>query len=170
MGITIRVGQALGAGNPEAARFSGYAGIFATLMTATITAAVMWLYADSLASLYTQDVAVKALAAELLIFAALFQYADGIQVASNGALRGYKDTRVPMIMIMIACWGIALPLGYTLGLTDLIVEPMGPHGLWIGLVLALTISAVFLLLRFKALSRRRIEQLNPQPLSEASFV
>ncbi|WP_422139748.1 MATE family efflux transporter [Endozoicomonas sp. ALC020] len=157
MGITIRVGQALGAGDPEAARFSGYSGIVATLLTATLIAAVMWAFADALTSLYTRDTAVKALAAQLLIFAALFQYADGIQVASNGALRGYKDTRVPMIIILIACWGIALPLGYTLGLTDFIAdEPMGPHGLWIGLVLALTLSAVFLLLRFRSLSKRAI--------------
>ncbi|WP_257288678.1 MATE family efflux transporter, partial [Endozoicomonas sp. SESOKO2] len=157
MGITIRVGQALGAGDPQAARFSGYSGIVATLLTATLIAAVMWAFADALTSLYTQDAAVKALAAQLLIFAALFQYADGIQVASNGALRGYKDTRVPMIIILIACWGIALPLGYTLGLTDFIAdEPMGPHGLWIGLVLALTLSALFLLLRFRSLSRRAV--------------
>ncbi|WP_422136637.1 MATE family efflux transporter [Endozoicomonas sp. ALD040] len=157
MGITIRVGQALGAGDPQAARFSGYSGIVATLLTATLIAAVMWAFADALTSLYTRDTAVKALAAQLLIFAALFQYADGIQVASNGALRGYKDTRVPMIIILIACWGIALPLGYTLGLTDFIAdEPMGPHGLWIGLVLALTLSAVFLLLRFRSLSKRAI--------------
>ncbi|WP_422411789.1 MULTISPECIES: MATE family efflux transporter [unclassified Endozoicomonas] len=157
MGITIRVGQALGAGDPQAARFSGYSGIVATLLTATLIAAVMWAFADALTSLYTRNTAVKALAAQLLIFAALFQYADGIQVASNGALRGYKDTRVPMIIILIACWGIALPLGYTLGLTDFIAdEPMGPHGLWIGLVLALTLSAVFLLLRFRSLSKRAI--------------
>lgn len=157
MGITIRVGQALGAGDPQAARFSGYSGIVATLLTATLIAAVMWAFADALTSLYTQDAAVKALAAQLLIFAALFQYADGIQVASNGALRGYKDTRVPMIIILIACWGIALPLGYTLGLTDFIAdEPMGPHGLWIGLVLALTLSALFLLLRFRSLSKRAV--------------
>ncbi len=159
MGITIRVGQALGAGDPQAARFSGYAGIVATLLTATLMAIGMWVFADGLTSLYTQNAEVKVLAAQLLIFAALFQYADGIQVASNGALRGYKDTRVPMIIILIACWGIALPLGYTLGLTDLIAdEPMGPHGLWIGLVLALTLSAVFLLLRFRALSRREVEK------------
>ena len=159
MGITIRVGQALGAGDPQAARFSGYSGIVATLLTATLMAAMMWFFADALTSLYTQNAEVKVLAAELLIFAALFQYADGIQVASNGALRGYKDTRIPMIIIFIACWGIALPLGYTLGLTDLIAdEPMGPHGLWIGLVLALTLSAIFLLLRFRTLSSKHVEQ------------
>ena len=156
MGITIRVGQAMGAKNPQAARFSGLTGLAATLMTATASAMTMWLFADELIALYTKDVTVALLAVELLMFAAVFQYSDSVQIASNGALRGYKDTRVPMIIIMIACWGIALPFGYTLGLTDLIVEPMGPHGLWVGLVAALTLSAIFLLVRFLLLSRREI--------------
>ncbi len=152
MGLTIRVGQSLGAGDTDTARFTSYAGIATTLLTATASAAVMWFYPGWIAAIYTKDPAVTALAAELLIFAALFQYADGIQVAANGALRGYKDTRVPMIMILIACWGIALPLGYTLGMTHLITEPMGPHGLWIGLIIALSLAAVFLTLRLKKIS------------------
>ncbi len=154
IGITIRVGQAIGAGDMKAARFSSFAGIATTLLTATISATGMLLFAEEIASVYTREPTVLALAAELLFFAAVFQYADGVQVAANGALRGYKDTKVPMVIIFIACWGIALPLGYTLGLTNLITEPMGPHGLWIGLVVALTISAVFLTLRLKSLSSR----------------
>ncbi len=105
-------------------------------------------------SIYTQNSEVAILAAQLLVYAALFQYADDIQIAANGALRGYKDTRVPMAMILFACWGVALPLGYILGLTDWIVEPMGPHGLWIGLVTALTIGAFLLTLRLRAIIRR----------------
>ena len=73
-----------------------------------------------------------------------------------------------MIMIMIACWGIALPLGYTLGLTDWIVEPMGPHGLWIGLLTALTLAAAFLIIRLHIISKRAInhepENMNQQVL------
>ena len=156
IGITIRVGQAIGAGNMKAARFSSFAGIAATLITATISAIGMLLFAEEIASIYTSETAVLTLAAELLFFAAVFQYADGVQVAANGALRGYKDTKVPMVIIFIACWGIALPLGYTLGLTNLITEPMGPHGLWISLVAALTISAVFLTLRLRSLSDKVI--------------
>ena len=59
-------------------------------------------------------------------------------------------------MIMVACWGIALPFGYILGLTDWLVEPMGPHGLWVGLVTALTLAATFLALRLNAISKRYI--------------
>ncbi|MRI33019.1 MATE family efflux transporter [Endozoicomonas sp. OPT23] len=162
IGITIRVGQAIGAGDMKAARFSSFSGIAATLITATVSAAGMLMFAEQIASIYTSDTAVLTLAAELLFFAAVFQYADGVQVAANGALRGYKDTKIPMVIIFIACWGIALPLGYTLGLTDLITEPMGPHGLWIGLVIALTISAVFLTLRLKILSERKIVHQNEE--------
>ena len=90
MGITVRVGQALGAGNVKEARFMSFAGIATTLITASFTAFVMWLLPEQVASIYTQDVAVKALAAELLLFAAMFQYCDGVQVASNGALRVIK--------------------------------------------------------------------------------
>ena len=61
-----------------------------------------------------------------------------------------------MAMILIACWGIALPLGYILGLTDWLVEPMGPHGLWIGLVSALTIGAILLSIRLKTIIRRTL--------------
>ena len=158
MGITIRVGQALGRGDAKGARFASFAGIITTLLSATVSASAMWFFPDQITSIYTQNLAVKALAAELLFFAAIFQYSDSVQVAANGALRGYKDTKVPMIMILIACWGIALPLGYTLGLTDWLVEPMGPHGLWIGLVFALTISAAFLTFRLKAISQRLIDR------------
>ena len=154
MGITIRVGQTIGAGNPEKARFASFAGVATTLLTASVSASVMVFFPEFVASIYTQDPEVSRLAAELLFFAALFQFADGIQVASIGALRGYKDTRVPMIMVLIACWVIALPFGYTLALTDYIVEPMGPHGLWIGLLTALTLSASLLTSRLNVISKR----------------
>lgn len=154
IGVTIRVGQALGSGKPEQAAFTGFSGIATTLLTAACSASIMLLFPEKVAAIYTKDPAVSILAAELLFFAALFQFADGVQVASNGALRGYKDSRVPMVLILIACWGIALPFGYTLGMTDYITEPMGPHGLWIGLVTAMTLCAVMLITRLRIISRR----------------
>ncbi|WP_257263847.1 MATE family efflux transporter [Endozoicomonas sp. ONNA2] len=151
MGLTIRVGQALGAGNTAQAAYASYAGIATTLVSATVSAGVMLFLPGMVTSIYTQNSEVAILAAQLLVYGALFQYADGIQIAANGALRGYKDTRVPMAMVLFACWVVALPLGYTLALTDWIVEPMGPHGLWIGLVTALTMGAVLLALRLRAI-------------------
>ncbi len=155
MGLTIRVGQALGAGKTEAAAYSSYAGIMTTLLSATVSAAVMLLMPGLVTSIYTQNTEVAVLAAQLLIYAAVFQYADGIQIAANGALRGFRDTQVPMAMVLFACWGVALPLGYILGLTDWIVEPMGPRGLWIGLVTALTLGAILLSLRLRLIIRRQ---------------
>ena len=157
-GVTIRVGQALGAGKTKKASYCGFSGIVTCALTAFISAGVMWFYPKAVTSLYTQDPEVVALAAQLLAYAAIFQLSDGIQIAANGALRGYKDTRVPMIMVLIACWGVALPLGYVLGLTDIIVNAMGPEGLWIGLVTALSIVAVLFTMRLRTISRRHIEQ------------
>ena len=154
MGVTIRVGQMLGAGKPKRAAFIGYAGIASALVTAFFTASVMWFFPESITSIYTNDPGVSALAAELLLFAAVYQFADAIQVAANGALRGYKDTRIPMILVFIACWFVALPLGYTLGMTDIITEPMGPQGLWVGLITALSLGAILLASRFWIISRR----------------
>ncbi|WP_299733421.1 MATE family efflux transporter [uncultured Endozoicomonas sp.] len=154
MGLTIRVGQALGAGKQEQAAYSSYAGIVTTLATATISASVMLFMPGLVTSIYTQNAEVATLAAQLLIYAAVFQYADGIQIAANGALRGFKDTRVPMAIVLFACWIVALPLGYVLGLTDWVVEPMGPHGLWIGLVIALTVGALLLAIRLRQIIQR----------------
>ncbi len=154
MGLTIRVGQALGAGKKEQAQFSSYVGIATTLITATFTAFVMLFLPEVVTSVYTQNPKVASLAGELLVYAALFQYADGIQVAANGALRGYKDTRIPMVLVIFACWGVALPLGYILGMTNWVVEPMGPHGLWIGLLTALTICATLLAARLHFIIKR----------------
>lgn len=158
MGITIRVGQALGAGRKEDAAYASFAGVVTTLIWATISAGSMLFVPHLIAGIYTQDAAVVALASELLFFAAIFQYSDGLQISANGALRGYKDTKVPMALILFACWGVALPLGYTLGLTDWIVPAMGPHGLWIGLVTALTMGAVLLLTRLRMIVKRNKAQ------------
>ncbi len=157
-GVTIRVGQALGAGQVRKAAFSSYSGIATCVLAAMMSACVMLLFPEAIASLYTQDPEVAALAVQLLVYAAIFQLSDCVQIASNGALRGYKDTRIPMIMVLIACWGIALPLGYVLGLTDWLVTAMGPEGLWIGLVVALTTVAILFTFRLRVISRRYIEQ------------
>ncbi|OED44361.1 MATE family efflux transporter [Endozoicomonas sp. (ex Bugula neritina AB1)] len=153
-GVTIRVGQALGAGKFEEASFSSFSGVATCAFIALFSASIMWFLPEAVTALYTKDPEVIALAVQLLAYAAVFQLSDGVQVAANGALRGYKDTRVPMIMVLIACWGVALPLGYVLGLTDIMVSAMGPEGLWIGLITALSIAAVLFTLRLRTISRR----------------
>lgn len=154
--ITIRVGQALGRGQPRDARFIAGVGIATALTYACISASCILLWRELIPAIYTADPAVIELAASLLVFAALYQFSDGIQVTAAAALRGFQDTRVTMILTLFAYWGIGLPVGYVLGLTDWLGAPRGPAGLWQGLIAGLTCAALMLSIRLKSTARQRI--------------
>ncbi|MEG3049683.1 MAG: MATE family efflux transporter, partial [Thermomonas sp.] len=101
---------------------------------------------------------VAALAASLLLYAALFQFPDGVQVLSAGALRGLKDTRIPMLLAMFAYWGIGMPVGAGLGLA----LGWGPRGMWLGLTAGLTVAAFLMARRFLR-SSLRVPIVSPAP-------
>ncbi len=152
--ISVRVGHAIGRQSPRDARRSSAVGIVLTAFLALFSAAFTLLFPGVIASIYTDNADVAAAAAALLVLAALFQVSDAVQVSTAGALRGYKDTRVPMYLLIFAYWAVGLPLGYTLGLTSLWGEPMGAAGFWIGLIAGLTAAAVLLSWRLRVLTRR----------------
>ncbi|MDH1262770.1 MATE family efflux transporter [Pseudomonas sp. GD03944] len=156
MAATVRVGQALGRGQPHEARFAAWVSIFTALSYACLSASAMLLLRAPIARIYTPDAEVVALAASLIVYAALFQFSDAIQVTAAGALRGYQDTRATMIMTLFAYWGIGLPVGYVLGLTDLFGPASGPAGLWQGLIVGLTCAALMLAVRLTISSKRHI--------------
>jgi multidrug resistance protein, MATE family len=152
---TVRVGHAVGRGDRDGLRRAAFAGYALVVMTQLTTGSGLFLANDAIAGLYTADAAVAALAATLLLMAATFQFPDGIQVLSIGALRGLKDTRRPMLIAALAYWGIGMPLGAVLGLgMGGFVPAMGPKGMWIGLIAGLTVAALLLSTRFVRLSRR----------------
>jgi MATE family multidrug resistance protein len=162
LGIALiaRVGQALGEGDPVRARFVGWVGIGVSLCFALLSALFICLFRHQIAAAYTSDPAVQALTAELLLFAALFQMSDSTQVAASSALRGYKVTRTPMVIHMIAFWLIAIPLGLVLGLAPQWfpwspARPMEAQGFWISLVIGLTVAAVLLTRLYARLSATR---------------
>jgi MATE family multidrug resistance protein len=105
-----------------------------------------------IASIYTPDPKVQVIAVRLLAMAAIFQIFDGLQVAGAGALRGLKDTTVPMGLTFLAYWGLGLPVGYTLG----IVYNRGPQAMWVGLIAGLIVAAMLLNLRFQRVMHRRL--------------
>ena len=156
MAATVRVGQALGRGEPREARFAAGVSMAAALGYACLSASLMLLLREEIAQIYTPDRAVIAVATTLLVYSALFQFSDAIQVTAAGALRGYQDTRVTMILTLFAYWGIGLPVGYALGLTDWLGEPSGPSGLWQGLVVGLTCAGGMLAVRLAGSARKRI--------------
>jgi MATE family multidrug resistance protein len=156
LAITVRVGQLLGAERFEHAKHAAWTGIGISLVIASISSTLMMNLAESIAALYTQDHAVVKLASHLILFAAFFQLSDALQVSATGALRGYKDTRGPLLITLISFWGIGIPLGYHLGLTDkLMTEPMGPQGFWVGLIVGLSLAALLLLIRLISIMKRQ---------------
>ncbi|HEY9653168.1 MAG TPA: MATE family efflux transporter, partial [Coleofasciculaceae cyanobacterium] len=146
---TVRVGQLMGQENPQGARLAGFVGIsLAGLFMATM-GIVFWTIPGTIVALYIDtanpaNAAVVSLAKTLLGVAAMFQIADGIQVAAAGALRGLKDTKIPLLIGILAYWGIGLTCGYTLG----IILGLGGVGLWWGFAIGLAVAAVILTWRF----------------------
>lgn len=152
--MTVRIGNALGAGECVEARFRAFAGMVLSSSGAFVSGSFTLIGAASIAALYSPDGAVREVATTLLVFAALFQVSDGTQLAAAGALRGYKDTRVPMLITVLAYWVIGLPLGVLLGLTSWWSEPLGAPGLWIGLTAGLSCAAVLLSGRLYRIANR----------------
>ena len=150
--ITIRVGHALGAANASAARYSGIVGIVLCGAFMTLSATFLLVFRDAVVSLYTSDMAVQAIAISLLFIAAIFQVADGIQIGAAGALRGYKDTRTPMLINMFAYWALGFPLAFAAAI------PLNapPAWIWGGFVLGLTVAAVMLSIRYQRVSLREL--------------
>ncbi len=143
--ITLRVSFLVGAADHSEARLLARSALLLALGVGCTNASILFLGRDWFASLYTSDIAVQKIAADLFLLGALFQIADVIQVTMINVQRGYKDTKIPMLIMLLAFWGICLPLGYTLTFTSwLTVEPMGARGFWTALVVGLVCAAILL--------------------------
>ncbi len=151
----IRVGFYVGANNFDAARFAALTAWRFAFAYALIVSVLLYLGRTWLVEIYTQDVAVKAMAATLLIFIAIYQIADDTQAVAAGCLRGYKDTTMPMVIGMVGYWLIALPFGVLLAQGLLMSEPIGVYGYWAGLTLGLGLVAIALGLRLVRTSRNQ---------------
>ncbi|HEX9535465.1 MAG TPA: MATE family efflux transporter, partial [Stellaceae bacterium] len=142
---TVRVAYELGAGRALAARRAGWVALALGIGFMSGTAVVLWTVPEAIITVYidiadTANRATVEIARRLLVIAARFQVFDGMQTIAAGALRGYKDTMVPMLLAGFGYWGagfgggwlLAFPLGY------------GAVGLWWGLALGLAVVAILL--------------------------
>jgi len=147
--ITARVSYFRGKQQLESMRIAGNTGIMLSISIMAMSAIMMMSIPTLLISIYTQDIALSEIAVGLLFFAAIFQFSDGLQVASAGCLRGIKDTKIPMIITAIAYWLIGFPVGYYLAE----YQGLGVNGYWIGLITGLSTAALLLLNRWLSHSR-----------------
>ncbi len=149
---TIRVGNFWGHRDTNNLRASAFTMIGMAIIIMTAWAILFIFGRFFLPSLYIEDQSVIELTAPLLIIAAFFQLSDGIQVVTAGALRGLQDVKIPSLLIFVAYWIIALPLGYWLAFP----MEMGANGIWISLFLGLTLTATAMVVRFNKLSKTKV--------------
>ncbi|MDX1575353.1 MAG: MATE family efflux transporter [Kiloniellales bacterium] len=152
----IRVAHGIGAGDPAQAQRAGLLGIGLGVLVMAMAACLFLAVPETLAGLFLDlgDPAnreVVDLTVGLLVIAALFQVSDGVQAIASRALRGLRDTFAPMWIAGLGYWGLGIPGGYLLGF----VFGYGATGLWWGLALGLSATAVMLAWRFWRLSSLR---------------
>jgi MATE family multidrug resistance protein len=139
----IRVGHAVGRRDGDAIRRVALAAWLLGGMVATVTASAMILFGEAIAWCYIRDPATIVMAAEFLVIAAVFQWADTTQVIGFGVLRGMGDTFWPATFNLVGYWLVGLPLGGWMSR-----ELASPFPLWHGLVLGLFCVAAALVVRF----------------------
>ena len=133
-----------------------YLGLATGTVFAFITMLFMWLFRAEIVAIYTSDYDVAKVAMYLILFAIAYQLMDAWQVSAAGCLRGMQDTKGPMWITMLAYWVIAFPVGiYLARFTE-----MGAAGVWVGLIVGLSIACVLLLTRLY-MNNQRLSQKSP---------
>lgn len=152
---TVRVALARGVGAPLAARRAALVALALGLLFMAAAALALWTLPRAIVAAYVaiDDPANRALvdlALQFLAIAALFQIVDGLQTVAAGALRGYEDTTVPMLLAALGYWAIGFVGGWALAFR----LGFGPIGLWWGFLLGLAAVAALLVFRLHRRSRR----------------
>ena len=148
----VHVGHLLGGRRAADARRAGFAGIALCTGLMAVSCVGLIMANHGIAALYTHDAAVLELASRLLLFAGVFQISDGLQVGAMGALRGFKDARMPLVLSLFAYWAVGFPMAWWLGIR----AGYGPEFVWVGLIAGLAVCAVLLLWRYTIISRRTV--------------
>lgn len=154
MALTIVVGYSVGGGKFQTAKQYGRLGVWGGIGILSVGAIFLYLFREEIASLYTVDPEVIALAGQFFIFAIVYQISDAAQAGLQGVLRGYKDVKVPFITAFISYWIIGIPSGYLLA----VFTPFNAFGFWIGIILGLTCAAIGFFVRLKIIQKRVIGQ------------
>jgi len=165
--LTIKVSHAQGRRDPREARQICLTGFKLVFVLAMVLGSIKILFRHDVAQMFSPEPNVQMIAASLFFFSAALGCFDSMQMAASGALRGYKDARVPLIIQIIAFWVIAFPIAYSLALTDFWGEPIGVFGFWSGLVIAACLASVMMLYRWNLVSKNAIKALD-EPFTTAA--
>lgn len=152
MASTIRIGNQLGKKDYVALRSAGLSAFLQVTLIMLVCSVIFVLFRAYLPLLYIDDMVVVEIAALLLIFAAIFQVPDGLQVTALSALRGLQDVKIPTYITFFSYYLVGIPISYFSAITF----GMGAPGVWMGLLIGLFISATLLILRFHRMSAKLV--------------
>mgnify|MGYP003625808906 CR=1 FL=1 len=161
--MATRVGHAIGAGDRAAVNRSIRCGASITIGVGLVCATVLLLAPETIIGAYTDDAAIHAMAVTLIKLAAAFIALDAGQVAAAFCLRAFKDTRYPFVVLCIAYWMVALPLGYWLGIVTAEDATQGTIGFWKGMIAGIALTAVLLIWRLYYTIRKPLQEVAAQP-------
>lgn len=150
MALTIVIGFEVGANRILHAKQYSYLGIGVALAVAAVTGIGLFTFNEQVARLYTNNLEVLGLTRNFLAYAIFFQLSDAIAAPIQGALRGYKDVKMTLIMAIVSYWVIGAPTGYLLAK----YSGFGPYGYWIGLITGLAVGAAVLSIRLVRLQTK----------------
>ncbi|MCX8583562.1 MULTISPECIES: MATE family efflux transporter [unclassified Gilliamella] len=142
---SIRVGYLLGKNKPILAKQTAYVSLAISFMIAVVVALILVVFRSPIITIFTHEIDVITICLQLIILLAIYQVSDYLQVVASNVLRGYKDTKSIFFITLISYWVVGLPVGYILGLTDLVIQPIGAAGFWIGIILGLAVAAFLLI-------------------------
>lgn len=146
---SIRVSNAFGTANFNKIAVVGKSTLITALCYGIFCALVFVVFRNDLPLIFNRKREVVSMASVLFVMASLFQISDATQAIGSGLLRGIKDVKVPTILVFIAYWVLGIPSGYLLAFTF----KMGAPGVWLGFIIGLTFSSVFLCSRFLKLAK-----------------
>uniref|UniRef100_UPI004048B6C9 MATE family efflux transporter n=2 Tax=Roseivirga sp. TaxID=1964215 RepID=UPI004048B6C9 len=148
---TVRVGNQIGKRDAFNLNRAGNTSFIIALIFMAFCATIFIVFHNFFPTLYVDDPELISLAGSLIVVAGFFQLSDGVQVVGLGALRGMSDVKIPTIITLIAYWVLGIPVSYLFGF----IWGFGPQGVWLGLLVGLSASAVALYVRFKILAKKK---------------
>lgn len=144
---SIRLSNSIGAGKAQLAFKQAQIGRVLCISYALVFGLLIAWQPAAVIRLFTQENSIAQISLSMLVFAPIFLLIDSAQVSVAQILRGFEDTKVPMLFQVFGYWCLGFPLGYSLGATDLWGQAYGVYGYWAGFMVGITVSAILLNIR-----------------------
>ena len=145
---TVRVSWALGGGRQRATERAAWVGMANGMILAALLAGLVFFLRHQIVGLFLEvdraaNLATIAVALEIMVIAAAYQIINAPQLVGSAVLRGLKDTRVPMQIIITTYWLLGAALADILAFQ----LELQAAGIWLGLTAAVAVSGVIMTLR-----------------------